>query len=54
MNISKFYAKLPPKLLEETQKRVDRLSLVCQLHGRKMINERDIFTVFPFTLREKS
>ena len=48
MNISTFYANLPPKLLEETQKRVDRLSLVCQLHGRKMINERDIFTVFPF------
>lgn len=48
MNISTFYSQLPPKLLKETQKRVDRLSLVCQLQGRKMINERDIFTVFPF------
>ncbi len=48
MNISAFYAKLPPKLLKETQKRIDRLSLVCALHGRKIINEKDIFTVFPF------
>lgn len=48
MNISTFYDNLPAKLLKETQKRVDRLSLVCALKGRKTINESDIFTVFPF------
>jgi histone H3/H4 len=48
MDISNFYSHLPSKLLEETQKRIDRIHLVRDLHGRKTINESDIFTVFPF------